>query len=392
MNSLWKRYAFLAACCFALHLAGPARSADDDMPDVGGKSETKLYQSLREIINHGADLYNAGDRNGAYRLFEGALLALKTQLATRPDIVKLIDTGIADANRERTAGHRAFALRRTLVDVRTKLKGEAVAVEGPEKIEKQPKTEPEKIETQPKTEPKKVAGKTLWDRLGGEKAVTKVVDEFVEKAGEDAAVNVTRNGKIKLDDEAVAKLKKGLVTFISSATGGPLKYTGKSMKEVHKGMGITDKEFDAAGALLKGVLEENRVNPADIDELMKIVGTTRKDIVEAKGAPEPEEKKKVEEKKKPTETGDVAGEVKFDGKPVDKADVIFVPVTKLDDMSLKATTGDDGGFDLNQVPVGDYKVVIKGGGVPADFGDAKKTTLKYTVKAGNNPASFEIPK
>jgi hemoglobin len=370
-----------AACCLALHLAGAARSADDEMPEGGAKkSDTKLYDALREIINHGADLYNSGDRNGCYRLFEGVLLGLKFQMAGRPDIVKLIDNGLADANRQPQVGNRAFVLRRTLVDIRGKLKGEtgSVAVE-PETTDKP------KVDTPPKP-----AGKSLWDRMGGEPAFTKVVNEFVDQAGDDPTINVTRNGKIKLDDEAVAKLKKNLVAWFSSVTGGPIKYKGKSMKELHKGMGITDKEFDAGGALLQKVLEDNKVKPADADALMKIVGSTRKDIVEAAKAPEP--KKKPDEPKPAGDTGNVTGEIKFDGKALSKAEVIFVPSAKPNDLSKKATTDEEGVFQLDALPVGEYKVLVKGGGVPPDYSDVKTTPLKFQVKKGENPPMFDIPK
>jgi hemoglobin len=381
-KSLWKRYALFAACCLALHLAGAARSADDEMPEGGAKkSDTKLYDALREIINHGADLYNSGDRNGCYRLFEGVLLGLKFQMSGRPDIVKLIDSGLADANRQPQVGNRAFVLRRTLVDIRGKLKGDtgSVAAETPEKTDTGAK-----VDTAPKP-----AGKSLWDRMGGEPAFTKVVNEFVDQAGDDPAINVTRGGKIKLDEEAVTKLKKSLVAWFSSVTGGPIKYKGKSMKELHKGMGITDKEFDAGGALLQKVLEDNKVKPADADALMKIVGSTRKDIVEAAKAPEP--------KKKPTpapagDTGNVFGDVKLDTKAVNKAEVIFVPNAKPDDLTKKATTDEEGGFQIDELPVGDYKVIVKGGGVPPEYSDVKKTPLKYTVKKGQNDATIDIAK
>src|SRR5262249_17415507 len=124
--------------------------------------------------------------------------------------------------------------------------------------------------------------KTLWDRLGGKEKVEKVVDDFVAIAGDDPKVDVTRGGKIKLDDDKVAALKKGLVTFISAANKGPLKYTGKSMKEVHKGMEITDAQFDAAVDDLLKALEKNEVKEDDIKALRALVEGTRKDIVEKK--------------------------------------------------------------------------------------------------------------
>ena len=55
------------------------------------------------------------------------------------------------------------------------------------------------------------------------------------------------------------------------------------MKEVHKGMGITDAQFDAAAADLKAVLETNGVKHDDVKAVLGAVETTRKDIVEGAG-------------------------------------------------------------------------------------------------------------
>ena len=122
---------------------------------------------------------------------------------------------------------------------------------------------------------------SLWDRLGGEAAVTKVVDDFFNYVNEDK-IDFTRGGKIKLDDKKIAEFKKNMIAFISSASGGPIPYKGKSMKEVHKGMGITNAEFDATAQALVKALKKNGVKQAEIDELVSAVAGTRKDIVERK--------------------------------------------------------------------------------------------------------------
>ena len=54
------------------------------------------------------------------------------------------------------------------------------------------------------------------------------------------------------------------------------------MKEAHKGMGITDVEFDAIAQALVKALKKNGVRQAEIDELVSAVAGTRKDIVEKK--------------------------------------------------------------------------------------------------------------
>ncbi len=122
---------------------------------------------------------------------------------------------------------------------------------------------------------------SLWDRLGGEPAVTKVVDDFFNYVNEDK-IDITRGGKIKLDDKKTAEFKKNVVAFVSSASGGPIPYLGKSMKEAHKGMGITDVEFDATAQALVKALKKNGVKQAEIDELVSAVAGTRKEIVEKK--------------------------------------------------------------------------------------------------------------
>ena len=124
------------------------------------------------------------------------------------------------------------------------------------------------------------ATKSLYDRIGGQAALTKVVDDFVAKAAANPKVNFTRNGMWTASDAAVKALKVHLVNFLGSAFGGPQKYTGRSMKEAHKGMAITQAEFDALAADLKSVLEAHKVPKAEIDEIMKIAASTAPDIVE----------------------------------------------------------------------------------------------------------------
>lgn len=125
-------------------------------------------------------------------------------------------------------------------------------------------------------------GKSLWDRLGGEPAVTAVVDDFVGRAASDPKVNFTRKGhpaEWNASPANVAKLKKGLVTFISENTGGPLKYKGKDMVAVHTGMEISDAEFNALAADLGASLDKFKVPAKEKNELIAVVASTRGSIV-----------------------------------------------------------------------------------------------------------------
>ena len=123
----------------------------------------------------------------------------------------------------------------------------------------------------------------LYDRLGGEAAIKLVVDDFVGRAAADPKVNFTRVGtgkEWKPGPQDLEHLKTMLVQFIGMATGGPQKYEGRGMKEVHRGMKITGAEFDALAGDLAASLERFKVSKQEKDELLKVVAGTRKDIVE----------------------------------------------------------------------------------------------------------------
>jgi hemoglobin len=302
------RKMFLVAGILAVALDGWGRAADEKP----SPADQRVADALRDVINKGVDVFNPpsmgglGDHNGCYRLFQGALLMARTQLDGHPDLTKEIDAGLRDADRLATPGERAHALRRVIDSVRGKLSPSA-------KKPADTKTPPKPADTKPNdTKPPKPAdtkptdtkptgtkptdtkptdtqpGATLWDRLGGERNVRKVVNDFVAAAAVDPKVNITRGDKYKFDETGVAHLKQMLVEQISDVSGGPLKYSGRGMKEVHKGMGITDAEFDALAAHMRKALEKNYAKPDDIALVMKAVESTRKDIVEAK---KPEEKK-----------------------------------------------------------------------------------------------------
>jgi hemoglobin len=130
---------------------------------------------------------------------------------------------------------------------------------------------------------KPAAKKPLYERLGGQKAITAVIDDFVARAAGNPKVNFTRKGTAvewEPSEENVKVLKKHLVQLVSKVTGGPQKYEGRDMKTAHRGMMISDDEFDALAGDLIATLNKFKVPKQEQDELVKIVASTRKDIVE----------------------------------------------------------------------------------------------------------------
>src|SRR5438477_4471534 len=86
---------------------------------------------------------------------------------------------------------------------------------------------------------------SLYERLGGVYSIATVVDDFIDRVMADPRLNA--NPKV---DEAHHKVPpagfKYLVTeMVSWAAGGPQKYTGRSMEETHRELGITHGEWQS---------------------------------------------------------------------------------------------------------------------------------------------------
>ena len=116
--------------------------------------------------------------------------------------------------------------------------------------------------------------KSLYVRLGGKKAITKVVDDFVGHVAADTRINAF------FAHTDIAHLKMELVDQICQASGGPCKYTGKSMKDAHKGMGVSTGDFNALVEDLIWALDQNKVGGKEKGELLSVLGPMKGDIVE----------------------------------------------------------------------------------------------------------------
>jgi hemoglobin len=129
---------------------------------------------------------------------------------------------------------------------------------------------------------KKPAGKTLFTRLGGKKGITAVVDDFVSNCASDTRIN-SFFAATAADPKRLASFKGKLVDQICQAAGGPCKYTGKTMKEAHAGMGVKEEHFNALVEDLVKSLDKFKVHTEDKNTLLGVLGPMKSDIVENKG-------------------------------------------------------------------------------------------------------------
>jgi hemoglobin len=115
--------------------------------------------------------------------------------------------------------------------------------------------------------------RSLYDRLGGQPAITAVVDDFVKNVAADKRINKF------FANTNIDRLKARLVEQICQGTGGPCTYTGRDMKTAHAGMGIKTKDFNALVQDLGKSLNKFKVPPREQKELLAILAPLTKDHV-----------------------------------------------------------------------------------------------------------------
>lgn len=128
----------------------------------------------------------------------------------------------------------------------------------------------------------KAQEKSLYDRLGGVKPISLVVDDFIDRLVANDILNANpkiSEGRIHSPD---AYLKFRVTNLVCQATGGPCTYTGLAMKESHEHMNITESEWGVMKDEFKKSLDKFEVPAQEQKELFDIIESTKKDIVIAK--------------------------------------------------------------------------------------------------------------
>ena len=86
---------------------------------------------------------------------------------------------------------------------------------------------------------------TIFEAIGGEPALVAVVSDFYDRVLADPGLSGFFAGT------NMARLQGRQVEFFAAALGGPVTYSGASMKDAHVGRGIEQRHFDlVAGHLV----------------------------------------------------------------------------------------------------------------------------------------------
>jgi hemoglobin len=114
----------------------------------------------------------------------------------------------------------------------------------------------------------------LYDRLGGQIGVAAIADTLINR--------VTANPELgrSFKDSNLERIKRLLAEQICDLSGGPCRYSGDPMNQVHAGLHISEAEFFGMVADLREVLKQRRVSQAASNELLRLLAPMKRDVVE----------------------------------------------------------------------------------------------------------------
>ena len=118
-----------------------------------------------------------------------------------------------------------------------------------------------------------VAKDALYRELGGTEGITQVVDRFLARVDNDLRINLFFEQTDHKD------LRTLVIEQFCEATGGPCKYSGRTMEEAHSGMNLSDADFAAFVEDLIAAMDELKVPKASQDKLLALLGPMKPQVV-----------------------------------------------------------------------------------------------------------------
>jgi hemoglobin len=120
--------------------------------------------------------------------------------------------------------------------------------------------------------------KTLYERLGGYDAITAVTNDLLPRLNADPQLGRFWAHR---GEDGVKREKQLLIDFLCASTGGPVYYRGRDMVLTHRGMRISESDWNVFLGHAAATLAKFQVPAAEQQEVVTLVQSLKKEIVEA---------------------------------------------------------------------------------------------------------------
>lgn len=117
------------------------------------------------------------------------------------------------------------------------------------------------------------AQNNLYQALGEQQGIERLVDIFVKKLGQDKQIFPY------FAKASVSHFKKGFISHICDVSGGPCKYEGDNMVDIHTGMNINEADFNRVVELLVQSMEDAGINYPTQNQVLAKFAPLRSQII-----------------------------------------------------------------------------------------------------------------
>lgn len=119
--------------------------------------------------------------------------------------------------------------------------------------------------------------KSLYERLGGYDSLSAVANDLLPRLQGDKQLGRFWEHR---GADGIEREKQLLIDFLSSSAGGPMYYTGRDMVTVHKGMRISESDWNLFIGHLKATLTKFKVPQKETADVLGFIGSLKVTMVE----------------------------------------------------------------------------------------------------------------
>lgn len=118
---------------------------------------------------------------------------------------------------------------------------------------------------------------SVYARLGGYDKLVRVLDGVCSRMMRHERLKIYFKGH---SSASKRRLTQNFLGFVCERAGGPGVYGGPDIKTAHEGLGITSEEWNIFFNLVRETAAKQKLTATQTDELLKLLGSSEKDIVE----------------------------------------------------------------------------------------------------------------
>lgn len=119
---------------------------------------------------------------------------------------------------------------------------------------------------------------SLFERLGGSAGIKAIVEDIVALHMENPVI-CARFLPYRETPERIEVVKAHLCAFLEAGSGGTAQYTGRTMRDSHRGMNISEAEYMAAIDDILAAMRQHNIDEQTLKDVLAIAYSLKGDIL-----------------------------------------------------------------------------------------------------------------